>query len=161
MRLRQFVIVAVAPVFAGTLAACGGDDDATPSDPTQAMFDNLPDCDRVPMDEAPEVEPDVSGLVLPEGARITSVLEQGPLTSVEGTIRMTPLDVRADYEQRDDVELLRIEDEVFEAEVLIRAAGQRMYLLAAALCADGTSLSVVIGPDTEDADLPEFRSDLE
>ncbi|WP_166352246.1 hypothetical protein [Phytoactinopolyspora limicola] len=142
------------------LAGCGSDDgDGAAQDPAEAMLANLPDCDRVPLEDDPEIDPDVPGLVLPDGARITSVLEQGPLTTVDGTIRMTPLDVRADYENRDDVELLRVEDEIFEAEVLVRADGLRMYVLAAALCDDGTSITAVIGPDSEDAGLPEFRSD--
>jgi hypothetical protein len=34
-----------------------------------------------------------------------------------------------------------------------------MYLLAMALCADGTAISAMIGPDSEDAGLPEFQSD--
>jgi hypothetical protein len=71
---------------------------------------------------------------------------------------MTPLDVRAHYEGRADIELLRVEDEVFEAEVLTRAQQRRMYLRAGALCADGTTLTAVVGPDSEDAGLPEFQS---
>jgi hypothetical protein len=73
---------------------------------------------------------------------------------------MTPLEVRADYEGRLDVDLLRVEDEVFETEVLLRAEGRRMYLMAAALCATASDLNVIIGPDTDDAGLPQFQSDL-
>lgn len=145
------------------LVGCGGssDDAGAPADRTEAMMANLPDCDRVDLDTAPEISPDVDGLVLPDGARMTSVLEQGPLTTVEGTIRMTPLDIRAHYESRDDVELLRAEDEVFEAEILIRGGGKRMYVLAGALCADGTALTAVVGPDSDDAGLPQFQTDLQ
>ncbi len=145
------------------LSACGGDDGgsrpASEGDPAEQMLANLPSCDRVPVDEDPEVEADVAGLVLPEGARITSVTEQGPLTSVSGSVPMTPLELRADYEGRDDVELLRVEDETFETEVLLRVDGRRMYLLAAALCATASDLSVTVGPDTEDAGMPQFQSD--
>jgi hypothetical protein len=122
------------------------------------MLANLPSCDRVPLDAEPQVDAEVTGLVLPDGARVTSVVEQGALTTVEATVRMTPLDVRAHYEGRADIELLRVEDEVFEAEVLTRAQQRRMYLRAGALCADGTTLTAVVGPDSEDAGLPEFQS---
>jgi hypothetical protein len=144
------------------LSACG------PAEPPEdagggageQMLANLPSCDRVPVGEEPEVEADVDGLVLPEGARVTSVVQQGPLTSISGSITMTPLEVRADYEGRQDVDLLRVEDEVFETEVLLRAEGRRMYLMAAALCATASDLNVIIGPDTDDAGLPQFQSDL-
>lgn len=122
------------------------------------MLANLPSCDRVPLAEDAEVNADVPGLVLPDGARVTSVLEQGALTTVEATIRMTPLDVRDHYEGRDDIDLLRVEDEIFETEALLRAQQRRMYLRATALCADGTALTAVVGPDSEDAGLPEFQS---
>jgi hypothetical protein len=161
MTPRRTAAVAVVALSALALAACGGDGDepAGPGNPGDAMLANLPSCDRVPLDEAPETDDPVRGLMLPDGARVTSVVEQGALVTVEGSIRMTPLDLRADYEGRSDVELLRIEDEVFETEVLLRAGGRRMYLRATALCADGTALMAVVGPDSEDAGLPEFQSD--
>ncbi|MEV6814799.1 hypothetical protein, partial [Micromonospora sp. NPDC051296] len=112
----------------------------------------------VPLDQDPEVTADVPGLMLPDGARVTSVIEQGVLTSVEATVRMSPLDVRAHYEQRTDIDLLRVEDEIFETEVLARAQDRRMYLRAGALCADATTLTVMVGPDSDEAGLPEFRS---
>lgn len=139
------------------LSACGGTDTPGAGDNGQAMLANLPSCDRVPLDEDTEVTADVTGLVLPDGARVTSSVEQGVLTTVEATVRLTPLDVRAHYQSRDDIDLLRVEDEIFESEVLLRAQERRMYLRATALCADGTALTAVVGPDSEDADLPEFR----
>ncbi|HEY8451105.1 MAG: hypothetical protein FWJ70_10720 [Micromonosporaceae bacterium] len=158
MRIRSLVLVAAVSL----LAACGGTDgqrqDEGATDPARAMLANLPACDRVSLPEDAGVDADVRGLVLPDGAQVTSVLEQGALTTVEATVRMTPLDVRAHYEARDDVDLLRIEDEIFETEVLLRAQQRRMYLRATALCADGTALTAVVGPDSEDAGLPEFRS---
>lgn len=155
MRVRLLVLV----VAVSLLAGCGGSEGAEePTDPSRAMLANLPSCDRVSLGEDPEVDADVPGLVLPDGARVTSVLEQGVLTTVEGTIRMTPLDVRDHYESRGDIDLLRIEDEVFETEVLLRAQQRRMYLRATALCADGTALTAVVGPDSDDAGLPEFQS---
>ncbi|NED94396.1 hypothetical protein G1H11_03620 [Phytoactinopolyspora alkaliphila] len=164
MRFTAIKRCAAAAVAGAVLAACGGDDPGASAESgmgqAEGMLANLPSCDRVPLDEEPEIDADVPGLVLPDDARLTSVLEQGSLTTVDGTIRMTPLDLRADYESRTDLDVIRIEDEIFETEVLLRADGHRMYLRATALCADGTALSAVIGPDTEDTDLPEFQSDL-
>ncbi|MEE6258744.1 hypothetical protein [Plantactinospora sonchi] len=143
------------------LAGCGGGsgDGATPpGDRGQAMLANLPSCDRVPMGEGTGAGAEVTGLVLPDGARVTSAVPQGALTTVEATVRMTPLDVRAHYQGRTDVEVLNVEDEIFESEVLLRAGQHRMYLRATALCADGTALTAVVGPDSDDAGLPEFRS---
>ncbi|MER5454671.1 hypothetical protein ABT008_07805 [Micromonospora sp. NPDC002389] len=153
MRLRH---LAVTVVLLPVLAACGGAE--TPGGGPRDLLANLPSCDRVPLDEDPEVEADVPGLVLPDGARVTAVVRQGVLTTVEATVRMSPLDVRAHYEQRADVDLLKIEDEIFETEVLTRAEQRRMYLRASALCADGSTLTVMVGPDSDDAGLPEFRS---
>lgn len=154
VRLRVFAVAVTVPL----LVACGGTDAPQTSGRGPGMLANLPSCDRVPLDAEPEVAAKVTGLVLPDGARVTSVVEQGALTTVEATVRMTPLDVRAHYEGRADIELLRVEDEVFEAEVLTRAQQRRMYLRAGALCADGTTLTAVVGPDSEDAGLPEFQS---
>lgn len=153
MRLRALA----AATLLALLAGCGGGAQA-PSGGNRDLLANLPSCDRVPLDQEPEVTADVPGLVLPDGARVTSVVEQGALTSVEATVRMSPLDVRAHYEQRTDIDLLRVEDEIFETEVLARTQDRRMYLRAGALCADGTTLTAMVGPDTDDAGLPEFRS---
>ncbi|MEU5727203.1 hypothetical protein [Micromonospora sp. NPDC047738] len=156
MRVRVVALV----VAVASLAGCGdGAESRRGADPGRAMLANLPSCDRVPLDDDPEISADVTGLVLPDGARITSVVEQGVLTTVEATVRMTPLDVRGHYENRDDIDLLRAEDETFEAEVLIRTPQRRMYLRAGALCADGTSLTAVVGPDSDDAGLPQFHTD--
>ncbi|MFF5180674.1 hypothetical protein ACFY2Q_21820 [Micromonospora sp. NPDC000316] len=155
MKLRIFAAVAMLPL----LVACGGTDagpQATGRGP--GMLAKLPSCDRVPLDADAEVDRQVPGLLLPDGARVTSVVEQGALTTVAATIRMTPLDVRAHYEGRGDIDLLRAEDEVFEAEVLMRAQQRRTYLRATALCANGTTLTAVVGPDSEEAGLPEFQS---
>jgi hypothetical protein len=156
MPIRRLAPIVVA--LATALAACGdGTDPDAVRDPAAEMLANLPDCDQVDIGEQPEVPADVDGLVLPAGSRVTSVLEQGPLTTVEGRVQMTPLELRAEYESREDIDLLRAEDETFEAEVLLRSEGRRMYLRAVALCADGTGLTAVIGPDRDDAGLPEFQ----
>ncbi|TDC40091.1 hypothetical protein E1211_02335 [Micromonospora sp. 15K316] len=157
MRLRTLAVVVTIPLL---LASCGTDSGPgqRPAGRGPEMLANLPSCDRVPLDTDAEVEARVSGLLLPEDTRVTSVVEQGALTTVEATVRMTPLDVRAHYEKRGDIDLLRIEDEIFETEVLMRAQQRRTYLRATALCADGTTLTAVVGPDSEGAGLPEFQS---
>lgn len=146
-------------VFA--LVACGGTDAsgeaAGEADRGRELLSNLPSCDRVSLSDGAGVSADVTGLILPDGATVTSVVEQGRLTTVEATIRMTPLDVRTFYQNDAGVDVLRAEDEVFESEVLVRAQQRRMYLRATALCADGTALTAVVGPDTDDAGLPEFE----
>ncbi|MFE9203417.1 hypothetical protein [Micromonospora sp. NPDC007230] len=154
MRVRVVALV----VAVASLAGCGGTNSSRGSDRARGMLANLPSCDRVSLDDDPEISAEVTGLVLPDGARVTSVREQGVLTTVEATVRMTPLDVRAHYEKRHDIDLLRAEDETFEAEVLIRTPQRRMYLRAGALCADGTSLTAVVGPDSDEAGLPEFQN---
>ncbi|MFI7617354.1 hypothetical protein ACIBP6_39635 [Nonomuraea terrae] len=155
MRLRMLTVVVTVPLL---LAACGGTEAGQPIGREAGMLANLPSCDRVPLDADAEVSADVAGLMLPDGARVTSVVPQGALTTVEATVRMTPLDVRAHYEQLSDIDLLRVEDEVFEAEVLMRAQQRRTYLRATAVCADATTLTAVVGPDSDDAGLPEFQS---
>ncbi|WP_139338088.1 hypothetical protein [Micromonospora avicenniae] len=157
MRLRMLAVVVTVPLL---LASCGTDSGSGQRAAGRGadMLANLPSCDRVPLDADAEVDTPVTGLLLPEDARVTSVVEQGALTTVEATVRMTPLDVRAHYEQRGDIDLLRAEDEIFETEVLMRAQQRRTYLRATALCADGTTLTAVVGPDSDDAGLPEFQS---
>ncbi|MEV6814972.1 hypothetical protein, partial [Micromonospora sp. NPDC051296] len=67
MRFRALVAaVAVLPL----LAACGGGTPAATGGPRD-MLANLPSCDRVPLDQDPEVTADVPGLMLPDGARCT------------------------------------------------------------------------------------------
>lgn len=154
----MLAVVVTVPLL---VASCGTDSDSGSGQRAGGrgadMLANLPSCDRVPLDADAEVDTPVTGLLLPEDARVTSVVEQGALTTVEATVRMTPLDVRAHYEQRGDIDLLRAEDEVFETEVLMRAQQRRTYLRATALCADGTTLTAVVGPDSDDAGLPEFQ----
>ncbi|PZG16906.1 hypothetical protein C1J01_19610 [Nonomuraea aridisoli] len=151
----MLAVVVTVPLL---LAACGGTEAGQPTGREAGMLANLPSCDRVPLDADAEVSADVAGLMLPDGARVTSVVPQGALTTVEATVRMTPLDVRAYYEQLSDIDLLRVEDEVFETEVLMRAQQRRTYLRATAVCADATTLTAVVGPDSDDAGLPEFQS---
>jgi hypothetical protein len=154
VRARACVLALAALV---ALVGCGGTEASGEADRGRGLLSNLPSCDRVSLGERAGASADVTGLVLPEGATVTSVVEQNGLTTVEATVRMTPLDVRAFYQNDAAVDVLRAEDEVFESEVLVRAEQRRMYLRATALCADGTALTAVVGPDSEDAGLPEIE----
>ncbi|MEO2104614.1 MAG: hypothetical protein ABGZ36_03120, partial [Actinomycetota bacterium] len=133
-------------------AGCGGG----ATDPAAAALAALPACD-----EAAEHLPapsDVAGLVLPEGSRVTEVTRGGPVVTVSAEVSRTPVDVRNEYHDRDDLEVLSAEDETFESEVLVRVGDHRMYLRAVALCAQGSGLTAVIGPDSDDTTLPELRT---
>lgn len=112
---------------------------------------NLPACDRPPASAADEAVP---GLVFPQEAVITEVTAQAPVTTVRAYLPMTPVQVREHYEQRDDVDLLSIEDEVFEAEVLLDSGEHRVFVRAMALCAEGSSLLAIVAPAAVGEALP-------
>lgn len=111
----------------------------------------LPACDDPPDGEDPST---VEGLLLPAGSVLTSVDDSGRLVTVQGYVEATPVSVRASYEQRDDIEVFEIEDEVFEAEVLYGQGEFRTYVKALATCAEGSTLTAVVGPAGADEDLP-------
>ncbi|MDQ3627248.1 MAG: hypothetical protein M3419_00180 [Actinomycetota bacterium] len=102
----------------------------------------LPDCEEPPQ----PVEADVPGLIVPDGAVVTSVQEDGPLVSVEGYVEQTPIEVRIFYQERPGLELFEIEDEIFEAEALYGEGEFRSYAKAQATCKTGSTLLVVVGP---------------
>lgn len=110
---------------------------------TASAVTALPACDQPP---APSPHAAIPGLVLPEEAVITELSPQGPVTTVRAYLQMTPVQVREHYEQRDDVDLLSIEDEVFEAEVLLDSGEHRVFLRAMILCAEGSSLLAIVAP---------------
>jgi hypothetical protein len=94
------------------------------------------------------------GVQLPEGAVVTDVLEQGPLTSVTAEVRRTPVEVRVEFEARDDLELIVVEDEVWESELLVSDGAHRTYVKTAALCATGSAVSAVVGAESAAGALP-------
>lgn len=95
----------------------------------------------------PPVDERVTGLVLPEGAYLTEVVRQGPLVQVRGRVERTPLQLRAEYEQRTDVEVLTLEDEGGEVETLVTDGGHRTFLRGTAVCATATALDGVVSVD--------------
>lgn len=111
----------------------------------------LPACDQPP---APSSDEAVPGLVVPQEAVITEVTPQAPVTTVRAYLPMTPVQVREHYAQRDDVDLLAIEDEVFEAEVLLDSGEHRVFVRAMAVCAEGSSLLAIVAPAAARESLP-------
>lgn len=88
----------------------------------------------------------VDGLVLPDGAILTSIEGTGPLTQVQGWIAMTPVQIRVDYQRRGDVEILQVEDEIREAEVLLTNGDRRVFVKAQALCEQASIFVAVVAP---------------
>jgi hypothetical protein len=132
------------------LGGCGGADEPFDIDSTEPLA-ALPPCeDPPPASEDPPVE----GLVVPDGSVVTNVTPQGPLTSVQGYIPMTPIQIRFHYGDREGVELLVLEDEVYEAEVLLASGAHRMYLKANARCDEGSSFQAIVAPEVDADGLP-------
>lgn len=67
---------------------------------------------------------------------------------------MTPVEVREYYAQLDDLQIILIEDEVYEAEVLLSDGEHRSYIEALAQCARGSRFLVVVAPEGEGVTLP-------
>jgi len=88
----------------------------------------------------------VEGLVMPDGAVLTSIEGTGPITQVQGYIPMTPVQIRVDYQRRGDVQILQVEDEIREAEVLLTADDRRVFVKAQALCEEGSLFVAVVAP---------------
>lgn len=148
-------------------AGCGGAGDPTAAplgDPSERVTTGtfgatasatapLPQDEGGPLLALPECQPapegidaDVPGLLLPEGAVVTEVKEQGPLMVVRGYIDQTPIQVRKFYGDYQGLELFEIEDEIFEAEVLFGRGAHRSYVKAQAQCQQGSGLIVFVGP---------------
>jgi len=77
-----------------------------------------------------------------------------PLVTVTGYIATTPVRVRQYYQGRDDLEIMEIEDEIFEAEALFDNGTHRNYIKAQAVCREGTRLLGVVAPDVDAKGLP-------
>lgn len=134
---------AAAAALAVLVTACG----SAAAAPTVA---GLPPCPGV---TAQAVDATVEGLLLPDGAVVTSVTEQPPLRVVLAEVPLTPVEVRAAYESGLGA-LLSAEDEGFEAEVLYRHADRRGYVRVNATCDRGSSMLVVVAPESAVGSLP-------
>lgn len=146
-------------MVAGTACASPAADDgsagAKPSGPvTEAADDRLAQLERLPpCTEAPPAaaEPEVAGLVVPEGTVVTGVDQGEPLTSVEAYTPLDPVEVRRFYETTLGLKPLVIEDEVLEAEALMQSRTHRFFVKAQAACRDASRLFVVIAEQGDDA----------
>jgi len=96
----------------------------------------------------------VEGLVVPDGAVLTSIEGTGPVTQVQGYIPMTPVQIRVDYQRRGDVQILQVEDEIREAEVLLTADDRRVFVKAQALCEEGSLFVAVVAPAEASESVP-------
>ena len=142
-RSARCTVVAIAALVSTTLIGCGTQE-VVPPPPAGAVskdLDRLPPCDPP---EAPD-EPLRQDVLLPPGAYLTVVETEGPLTTANGWAPLSPVDLRAFYEvPLDGWELVTAEDEVVEAEVLLRSAAHRFFVMARAACPEGSSLYVRI-----------------
>ena len=146
-------LLVVAAVVGGLSGCAGVAATETGGDP----FAGFPPCEPPDVEEAvASSAADIPGLVLPEDAVVTSTTRTGPITDVSAYVPLTPLDVRAFYEGEvhDDVEILQLEDEVFETEVLLADGSLRSYLIARTACREGSAITGFIAPDSAVADLP-------
>ena len=89
---------------------------------------------------------EVPGLILPPGAILTEVTPVDPLTNTTGYVTMTPVQVRAFYQQHPAVTIISVEDESFEAEILYEADDRRVFLKAQAVCELGSIFVAVVSP---------------
>ena len=117
-----------------------------------AAVPGLPPCGSTPtaLVDAPEVP----GLVLPDGATVTSVTEQEPLVQVLGYVPTSPAAVRATYAGTAGLTVLLSEDEVVEAEILFTDGTYRTFVKAQAVCATGSQFIAVVAPEAAAGAVP-------
>lgn len=133
------------------LAGCGGTERAGDVPDLSGPLDALPECGPAP--EPADVTPP-EGLALPEDAVLTGVSTQGPVSQVTAYLPMTPVQTRLYYEGRDDLEQIQLEDEVFEAEVLVSDGSHRTFVKARAVCSQGSEAIAVVAAETAAGDVP-------
>lgn len=128
------------------LVACGGPGAAPPTAapvdarPTGPLTD-LPTCGAPPADPG---LPPVPGLRVPPGAVVTTVQPMDPVVNVIGWAPLTPSQMRRTYEALPGVELLTVEDESYDAEVLLTDGTWRMYVKMTAACDAASDFAAVV-----------------
>lgn len=135
------------------VAACSGGAPQGQPPPTSAAmeFSSLPVCAEQP---SPPALPPVAGMTLPDEATVFSVYDVGTLTQAEGLVELTPVEVRAYYEGRDDLEVLNVEDERVEAEILVTDGTHRMFVKAQIACATASNFTATVGTEAEAGAMP-------
>ena len=109
-----------------------------------AIYEQLSPCPAPP---TPIAHDPVEGLVIPPGTVVTDVQAVGPITSVSGFVELTPLEIRDLYADDPEVELLYIEDEGFEAEILVEREGVRTFIKATIRCRTGSAVAGIVSSD--------------
>ncbi len=146
MRRRRAPLAAVLVACLGCGAPAVSPLDADPDDPLAA----LPPCEEPPAGSGQEVE----GVELPQEAIVGEVTEQPPLVTVRGYSPRTPVQIRRDYAERDDLEVFFIEDEIYESEAMVGNGTHRTYVKATAVCDRGSRLLMVVAPELDASGLP-------
>lgn len=98
--------------------------------------------------------PEVDGLVLPPGAVVTEISDDGPLTTVRGYVPLTPVQVRVIYQRDPDLGIVQVEDEIRESETLLDSGEHRLFVKAQAVCEQGSVFLAVVAPRAADAPVP-------
>lgn len=113
---------------------------------------DLPSCPPPP----DGVDERVPGLYLPAQATIVEVDADGPLTEVTGYVALTPVQLRAWFQTRDELEVIQVEDEVRESEALLYDGRYRLFVQALALCDQGSRFTAVVarGADADAVPTP-------
>lgn len=136
------------------LGACGdaaSPQGQPPATSAAADFSSLPVCAEQP---SPPPLDEVPGLTLPGEATVFSVYDVGTLTQAEGVVDLTPVEVRAYYEGRDDLQLLNVEDERVEAEILVSDGTHRMFVKAQIACATASNFTATVGTEADAGAMP-------
>lgn len=146
MGWREFTAIVLMAV---TVGACSGDEAGRPNEGTGAtpgpqatdVFAQFPECETP---KAGRRVGRVPGLLLPEETQVYTVRRQGPITTVQGFIMMTPVEVREYYEANPEIQILVGEDEIIESELLFSNGEVRNFVKARAACRDGSDIVTVI-----------------
>jgi hypothetical protein len=146
MGRRRAPLAAVLVACLGCGAPAVSPLDADPDAPLAA----LPPCGDLPAGSGQ----DVLGVELPEEAIVEDVTEEPPLITVTGYAPRTPVQIRRDYAERDDLEVFFIEDEIYESEAMVGNGTHRTYVKATAVCDRGSRLLMVVAPELDAAGLP-------
>lgn len=150
MHARVILALLLALGASACAAPAVTDDDAAAA----AALAALPACtgEELPAPEEPIVVPD--GARLPEGIVLSERLDEGALVQLTGFVARTPVEIRAAYAAREDLERITLEDEVFEAEILVSDGEVRTYVRATALCATGSAVIAVVAAEEDAGAVP-------
>lgn len=142
-RARRHGALLAAVVLLGACSAA-----VSPGPIASAAPVGLPPCASPPAAVAHEP---VEGLTLPDSAVVSDVEAAGPITQARGYLPLTPVEVRQYYAGA-GLTILLIEDEVYEAEILLADGPNRLFVKAQAVCDRGSQFVAVVGPqDAADA----------